>query len=286
MTRALRSIGLAPAAVGQAHGQSRPMKSESGRANAEVRQAGLAERPVSVLERAVALLASFETTDDELSLSELARRSGIPKTTVHRLTSQLSALGLLEQTEHGAHRLGLRLFEMGQVAVDRSGLVSIAGPVLADLYLATGATVHLAVLDGVEVLYLLKLAPSGAPMVPSRIGGRMPAYCTGVGKALLAFAPQAQIARCLQTGMRRRTSRTIVTPNILLAQLRDVRNGAFAFEYEESASGIVCVATPVLDRSGSPVAAISIAERLSARGTRHLETALQAAASRIGQRMP
>jgi IclR family acetate operon transcriptional repressor len=247
-----------------------------------MRNAAVDDSPTSVLERAAAILDGFGQADRELSLSELSRRAGIPKTTVHRLAAQLVALGFLGQTPHG-YRLGLRLFELGEAAVEQAGFIALARPILADLHRQTGATVHLAILDDVEVLYLIKLAASGAPHVPSRVGGRMPACCTGIGKALLAFAPQASVARCLESGLKRRTSRTIIAPGLLLAQLRDIRNGAFAYDYEESAPGIVCVATPVLDGHGAPLAALSIADRVSVRGTRHLEPGLQSAASRLGQ---
>jgi DNA-binding IclR family transcriptional regulator len=240
------------------------------------------DAPTSVMERAFSVLGCFDPSDDTVSLAELARRAAMPKSTVHRLAAQLTRLGLLRQDDRG-YRLGLRLFELGEIALAQDGLVAKARPILADLHRVTNATVHLAILDESQVLYLAKIAPSGAPELPSRIGGRMPAYCTAIGKALLAFAPHEVVVGCIENGLRRRTSRTIATPGVLLAQLRDVRNGAFAFEYEESTPGIVCVATPVLDRDHTPVAALSVADRMTMRGTRHLEPAVQRAASLLGR---
>jgi IclR family transcriptional regulator, acetate operon repressor len=250
--------------------------------NHRMRNVAVDDSPTSVLERALNILSCFERSDRTVTLADLARRAAMPKSTVHRLASQLTLLGLLRQDDHG-YRLGLRLFELGEIALEQAGLVVKARPILADLHRTTNATVHLAILDEFEVLYLAKVASSGAPDVPSRVGGRMPAYCTAIGKALLAFAPHQVVVQCIENGLRRRTSRTIIAPGILLTQLRDVRNGAFAFEYEESAPGIVCVATPVLDRGRSPIAALSVADRVTVRGTRHLEPALQRAASQLGQ---
>ncbi|MPY81470.1 MAG: helix-turn-helix domain-containing protein, partial [Actinophytocola sp.] len=169
------------------------------------------EGPKSVLARALTILTSFEASDAEMSLAELTRRTGLPKPTVHRLVVELSSWGILERTQTGIC-LGMRLFELGQLAPAQRDLREAALPYLEDLWAATRATVHLAVLDDLEVVYIEKLAGRGGPELPSRVGGRMPTYCTAVGKALLAFSLPEVVHAVVDAGLVRRTPRTIVMP--------------------------------------------------------------------------
>lgn len=211
----------------------------------------------SATARIVAVLAAFGPGDDALGVSELSRRTGLPKTTVHRLVGQMIEHGLLERAGR-AVRLGLRLFEIGQLATRQRGLVDAARPLLADLREATKNTVHLAVLEGTEVVYLDVLRGPDAPRLPSRVGGRFPAHATGVGKAILAFSGPETVERVVATGLPRISARTITSPMTLHRQLARIRDQATAYEREESGIGTVCVASPILDRSEFAVAAISI----------------------------
>ncbi|MBW0089722.1 IclR family transcriptional regulator [Pseudonocardia sp. KRD-184] len=213
--------------------------------------------PNSVLGRTMTLLGAFRPGDAELTLAELCRRTGIPKGTAHRLLAELVEWQIVERTERGV-RLGMRLFELGQLAPLQRGLREAAAPFLADLFEATRETVHLAVLDGVEVVYVHKLTGTRGPQVPSRLGGRMPAHCTGVGKALLAFSPPDRLAAVVAAGLERRTPRTVIAPGLLDAELARIRERGVAVEHEESTVGIACVAAPVLDGDGLAVAALSI----------------------------
>ncbi|QYN19826.1 IclR family transcriptional regulator [Amycolatopsis sp. DSM 110486] len=210
-----------------------------------------------VASRVAAILGAFRPGDDTVGVSELARRTGLAKTTVHRLTRHLCDTGLLEP-DGTALRLGLRLFEIGQLAIRRRGLVEAARPSLADLREATRNTVHLAVLEGTEVVYLDVLRGPDAPDVPSRIGGRFPAHATGVGKAILAFSPEPLVARVIDAGLPRISRRTITAPGLLRRQLARIHAEGVAFEREESGVGVVCAASPLLDAAGMAVAAISI----------------------------
>lgn len=213
--------------------------------------------PNSVLGRTMALLTAFRPTDTELTLTELTRRTGIPKATAHRLLAELATWNVVERTP-GGHRLGMGLFELGQLAPLQRGLREAAAPFLADLFEATHETVHLAVPDGIEVVYVQKLPGRRGPQIASRVGGRMPAYCTGVGKAMLAFGPPARLAEVLAAGLHRRTPRTVIAPGLLEKELARIRANGVAEEHEESTVGIACVAAPVLASDGQAVAAISI----------------------------
>lgn len=208
--------------------------------------------------RITALLSAFLPGDGGLGVSELARRTGLPKSTVHRLAGHLVGAGLLERSGTDL-RLGLRLFEIGQLATGHRDLVDAARPVLADLRSGTRNTVHLARLEGAEVVYFEVLPGPDAPDLPSRVGGRMPAHATGVGKAILAFSTDETVDRVVSAGLPRLSTRTITSPALLRKQLHRIRSEGVAYEREESGRGTVCVACPVLDADGVPVAAISVA---------------------------
>ncbi|WP_431878038.1 IclR family transcriptional regulator [Amycolatopsis sacchari] len=207
--------------------------------------------------RLTALLTAFAPGDERLGASELARRTGLPKSSVHRLLGHLVTHGLLER-DGGAVRLGLKLFEIGQLAVRGPGLVDAARPYLADLREATRNTVHLAVLEGTEVVYLDIVRGPDAPALPSRIGGRFPAHATAVGKAILAHSPGSQLEAVISAGLPRVGPRTLTAPGLLRRQLTRVCEEGVAYDREESGAGVVCVASPVLDGSGRARAAVSI----------------------------
>ncbi|HET6500922.1 MAG TPA: IclR family transcriptional regulator [Amycolatopsis sp.] len=207
--------------------------------------------------RLTALLTAFHAGDDALGVSELARRTGVPKSSVHRLIGHLVDQGLLER-EAAAVRLGLKLFEIGQLATHQRGLVDAARPYLADLREATRNTVHLAVLEGTEVVYLDIVRGPDAPNLPSRIGGRFPAHATAVGKAILAFSPAPAVEKVIAAGLPRTGPRTITAPGLLRRNLAKVRSTGLAQEREESVVGVICVASPLLDPQGTPRAAISL----------------------------
>jgi DNA-binding IclR family transcriptional regulator len=210
--------------------------------------------------RLAALLGAFAPGEEFLGVSELARRTGMPKSSAHRLTGHLVRECLLER-EDGALRLGIRLFEIGQLAAARRGLVDAARPYLADLREATRNTVHLAVLEGTEVVYLdIVRGPDApdAPDLPSRIGGRFPAHATAVGKAILAHSPGPVLETVISAGLPRVGPRTLTAPGLLRRQLTKVCEDGIAYEREESGAGVICVASPVLDGSGPARAAVSI----------------------------
>jgi DNA-binding IclR family transcriptional regulator len=130
-------------------------------------------------------------------------------------------------------------------------------PYLTELFEMTRHTVHLAVLHGTDVIYLAKLYGHRTVGAPSRIGGRLPASCTGVGKVLLAYDPDAAAA-VLATPLPQLTPRSITDPLSLGQELSNIRRDGVASDNEESRLGVHCVAAPVLVRSGRPIAAMSV----------------------------
>ena len=210
----------------------------------------------SVLWKAFDVLAVFSHRDRVLTLAEIARRSGLPKSTAHRVLAMLAETGAVELGD-GGYRLGLRMFSLGALPPE-AGLREAAMVHLEGLHRVTGQTLHLAVLRGDDVVYLEKLLSRKPVETPAAIGNRMPATCTAVGKALLAFSGEQREAAVLAGPLVRRTATSVVTAGDLRAQLAAVRDRGYATDREESTRGLACIAVPVLvgDR---PVAAISVA---------------------------
>ncbi|WP_243653518.1 IclR family transcriptional regulator [Pseudonocardia endophytica] len=225
----------------------------------------------------LALLGAFRPEEPEVTLTELCRRTDLPKPTGHRLLAELESQAMVERTARG-YRLGIRLFELGQLVPGQRDLQETAAPFLADLHRATGETVHLAVLDGAEVVYLQKLTTSGGPQIASRTGGRMPAHVTAVGKALLAYGTASQVEVVLDAGLARVAPRSIVLPARLGAELARVRHSGVAEEHEESGVGVACVAAPVLGADGRAIAGLSITGWSNRLNTERVAPAVRTAA--------
>jgi len=151
----------------------------------------------TVTSRVLSVLDVFTDRRRSLTLSDISRRSGIPLATTHRLVGELVAWGALERDDAGRYQIGLHLWEVGALAPRGLGLREAAMPYLEDLYEATHQHVQLAVLDGLEVVYVERLSARDAVGVHSRVGGRWPAHTTGVGLVLLAFADAALQRRYL-----------------------------------------------------------------------------------------
>ena len=211
----------------------------------------------TVLGKAVTILHAFTVDDHVLRLAELVRRTGLHKATVHRLAGDLVANRLLDRTP-GGYRLSGGLFELGMRASLERSLLDLAMPFLQDLYERTHETVHLGVREGTEVVYVAKIGGHRQVTSPSRTGGRMPLHCTAIGKVLLAHGGPELRRSVLTAQLERRTGRTVVAPGLLRRQLDDTLETGVAFEHEESALGLVCVAAPVIIGDGDALAAISV----------------------------
>jgi DNA-binding IclR family transcriptional regulator len=235
----------------------------------------------SVTSRALELLGAFDTEHRTLTLSAIARRAGMPLATAHRLVGELQNWGALARLPGGEYVIGRRLWDLGLLAPVQSGLRQAASPFLHDLYGATLATVHLAVRDGTEVLYVDRLAGHVSVPVVSEIGSRLPLHATGVGKVLLAYAPDDVTASVLGD-LRRVTAYTVTQPARLLEQLRRVRAEGYATTGEEMSLGACSVAVPVRG-GGDVVAALGIVVPDLRREKARLVAALHVAARGIGR---
>ncbi|MFF2083058.1 IclR family transcriptional regulator [Nocardia sp. NPDC058176] len=212
--------------------------------------------PTSMIERMTLILDAFDSTTPTLTLLGLAERTGLPRSTVHRILDQMIRLRWLAHTP-GGYRLGLRVLELGGLAAEHNELREVVGPLLYELSQRTGLIGHLAVLDGREVLILDRAGARSRVAIPTRIGGRLPAHCTAVGKALLATL-EPGIAEASLRGSTARTARTIVDRAELHRELARIRNRqGVAVDTEESLPGVACVAVPIRGR-GVAMAAISL----------------------------
>ncbi|MDT0269661.1 IclR family transcriptional regulator [Streptomyces sp. DSM 44915] len=211
-----------------------------------------------MLEKAAFLLECFLPTGGPFRLTELAARTGLPKATVHRLAAELMALGWLERS--GPHyRLGGKLFELGSRVPRRRELREAALPFLQDLFEATRETVHLGVREGHQVVYVERIHGHDVLPLPSRIGGSLPLTCTGVGKALLAFSDAELTDEVLAGPLPRLTPHSITDPARLRTVVEQAQVAGLAYEEQEAALGVSCIAAPVFGPGGGAVAALSVA---------------------------
>ncbi|MDR7251068.1 DNA-binding IclR family transcriptional regulator [Nocardioides sp. BE266] len=235
----------------------------------------------SVTSRALALVGAFDEEHRRLTLTELADRAGLPVPTAHRLVAELVEWGALARTGAGDYVIGRRLWDVGLLAPLQAGLVELASPYLHDLYGATHATVHLAVRDGVEVLYLDRLRGSDSVPVVSTVGSRLPMHATGVGKVLLAHAP-IEVQQEVLADLPRVTPYTVTQPGRLRRQLGQVLRDDHATTSEEMSLGACSVAVPVR-RGGEVVAALGLVVPSLKSDRPRLVAALQVAARGVGR---
>ncbi|SCG78036.1 IclR family transcriptional regulator [Micromonospora inositola] len=235
--------------------------------------------PLGSVEKALIVLDAFRTGYPVIGLSEIARRTGLAKTTALRLLTSLEESGYLKRVGT-QYRLDWRVLELGRGAMhcEPGGLRDIALPYLSELHVESGSTVNLAVLDGPDVLYLIRIHRGGSMKLPGGIGARVPATCTALGKAILAFRPAETVQTVVANGMSALTKHSLTTPGLLAAQLARVREEGLAFEREESAVGVVCIAAPILHR-GTAVAAISVSGRAERPAARSLDGLIRKAAA-------
>jgi DNA-binding IclR family transcriptional regulator len=212
----------------------------------------------SVTERVLGILAAFSPEHPAMNLSEISRRTRLPVATAHRLTGELTRWGALERDEHGVYRVGLRLWEVAALAPRGLGLRQSAMPFMGDLYEATRQNVQLAVLDGLDVVYLERISSRNAVNVLTRVGGRFPAHATGVGLVLLAHAGQETQERAVAGPLRRFTEKTITGGAELRKALAEVRRTGVAISDGQVELIALSVAAPVRGRDDSVVAALSV----------------------------
>ncbi len=216
-------------------------------------------------DRVLAVLCRLGDYPRGVGLAQLARNIEIPKSSLHRALAALCRAGLADHDERGNYRLGLEFVRLAFAYYEQLDRRQLVGPLLESLAEHLGETAHYAELDGAEVVYLAKMTPPGAGVqMTSIVGGRNPAHCTGLGKALLAYelADRAAVDSYVQAHgpLARRTPNTLVDARVLAANLKRVRGHGYALDDEESEAGVNCIAFPLfLDHPTRPSGAVSVA---------------------------
>jgi DNA-binding IclR family transcriptional regulator len=221
-------------------------------------KADKSEYVVRSVAKALDILAAFGYEHQELGVSELAQKLGLHKNNVFRLLATLETRGYVEQDkESGNYRLGLKTFEVGNVFLHHLGIRGQARPILEELVRRCNETAYLAVLDGAEVIYISMHETSHPVRVVTRVGRRLPAYCTASGKSQLAFESQDRLDETFHDySFKRLTEHTITLYEDLLVHLRETACKGYAVDNEEWESGVKCVAAPVRDYTHRVVAAV------------------------------
>ena len=244
--------------------------------------AGLAKETPSILTKAFDVLNSFNQNERVMTLSQLARASGLPKSTVHRLLARLVELGALEHHRSG-YKLGLGLLQLGATtpaAIMRDQAI----PYLMALQRWTRQTVTFAVLREFDVVYLEKLAPADSPRTLVSIGARLPANCTAIGKALLAYEDLDDLAAFLPLRLPQMTPHSITNADDFVEHLRIVRKEGIAREHDEAQMGLDGVAAPVVV-NGFAVGAIAITYGPTAPASGRVDAALRDTTAQLAKHL-
>jgi IclR family pca regulon transcriptional regulator len=217
------------------------------------------------LERGLAILSSFRSGRPMLGISELSREVGLSRSTTHRYVATLAGLGYLRQdAPTRKYRLGPRVLDLGFSAINSMELREVAAPYLQQLSDETGYTVNMAILDGLDIVYVERCRSTQAGQreidLNLHVGARLPAYCTSLGKVLLAYLPaDAQADVLARSDLARRGPNTLVSRTALAHELKRVRRNGFAINNEELAYGLRSIAAPIFAHDGAALAGINLA---------------------------
>ena len=214
---------------------------------------------ITAVQRCLRLLNLFAQSPSGLMANGVARRSGLPVSTVHRFLVNLERAGFLNCSENGKYHLGVACLSVGHAALSQLDIRRLSFPYLQTLNQHTRETVHLTVQHGLTAVYVEKLDSPEPLRIYSRIGSAVPLYCTAVGKVLLAYLPKEELAEALQQiNLRRLTRNTIGSVQELQRHLQRVRKVGYSFDLEENEPHIRCVAAPIWDHTGAVNASLSI----------------------------
>ena len=215
---------------------------------------------IKTIKNAIKLISYFDEHNPELGVNELTSKMNLHKSSVHRILITLEKIGILQQdSKRGKYRLGLKLYELGNLVTHGFELNNVSQPYLKELMEKTQETVHLVIYDKGEGVYINKVEGPHRVQMVSRIGSRLPLHCTGVGKVLLAYLEQPEAEKVItERGLCRFTNNTILDLKKLERELKKIRETGFAIDNEEIEIGLKCIGSPVRDYTGKVIAAISI----------------------------
>ena len=218
-----------------------------------------ADTGTGTLGKAMAVVDAIAASDTPLRLRDLAERIDQPKATLHRQIANLVEEGLLEQRPDQSYGLGIRLLKLAARSWSASQFRMIAEPHLRHLHALTGETVHLGVLQGLEVIYLDKVESKQAVRMHSQIGNASPVYCTGVGKAALSTLPDEEARAVIaRIAFHRHTPATLTDAHALAAEIEAIRAEGISYDREEHETGIHCIAAPIHSADRRFAAGVSV----------------------------
>jgi IclR family transcriptional regulator, KDG regulon repressor len=243
---------------------------------------------ITALQRGLRLLQLFSESSQGLTAKQVADRSHLPVSTVHRFLANLEAAGFLNCSGNVYH-LGIACFAVGQAALAQLDIRRVSLPYLQELNRQTRETVHLTVRHGSTVVYVEKLDSTEQLRIYSRIGAAVPLYCTAVGKVMLAYMPEDQQKQLLpQLTLKRFTPNTVGNLQELESELQRIRKNGYACDLEEHELHIRCVAAPIWDHAGMVNASLSITApivRMAISRLRQLAPLIQAAGLQISHEL-
>ncbi|WP_127015303.1 IclR family transcriptional regulator [Anoxybacter fermentans] len=214
---------------------------------------------VQSLDRALDILEKIVEAEDGLGVTELSKSLELHKSTIYRLLATLAYRGYVRQDpKNEKYKVGIKLFELGNLALNKLELRREVRPFLEELMSRTGETIHLGILDNDEVVYIDKVESPQTIRMYSKIGKRAPVHCTGLGKVLLAYSSSEVIDKVIEKGLRAYTENTITDVDAFKKHLEEIRRQGFAIDNVEHEEGIRCVAGPIFDYSGNVIASFSI----------------------------
>jgi DNA-binding IclR family transcriptional regulator len=215
---------------------------------------------LQTIQKAAELLSLYDREHTEWGVREVATRLKVAKSSAHDLMSSLAQLGFLNKTDDNRYRLGWRLVTLSETLLATTELRKEAHPILEDLVAQYQETIHLAVLDDTQAVYVDKLEGRQAVRVElTSLGARLYAHCSALGKVLLAYRDEEDVRRIIETaGLPRFTDNTIINEQELLQNLAKIRKQGFAYDLEEILPDLCCVAAPIYDYTSSVIAAISM----------------------------
>lgn len=244
---------------------------------------------IQSIDRAMSILKLFSEKRKEMKLTDIAEELDLNKSTVHGIISTLKYHGFIEQNEETQkYRLGVYLIKLGDLVSNSMDIIDIAHPIIAEVSQNLDETVHLSRLDNNELIYMDKVESHQSIRIITTIGSRMPAYCTGMGKALLAFSDLDKLGESLPEEFEAITPNTITDKKALIKELYSIREKGYAIDNEESDMGLRCVAAPVFDHAGNAKYALSVSGPTIRMTEERIEAIIQVvkdAAKRISQKL-
>jgi DNA-binding IclR family transcriptional regulator len=244
---------------------------------------------ITALQRGLRLLQLFSESPHGLTAKQVAGRSRLPVSTVHRFLANLEGAGFLNCGNDSVYHLGIACFAIGQAALGQLDIRRVSLPYLRELNQQTRETIHLTVRHGLSAVYVEKLDSPEQLRIHSRIGASVPLYCTAVGKVMLAYMPDDEQERVLpQLALKRLTPNTVGNLQELEAELSRVRKNGYACDLEEHELHIRCVAAPIWDHAGAVNASLSITApmvRMAVTRLRQLAPLIQTAGLQISREL-